>query len=315
VTTATVTGTIPVTPPATTATSPPATLTDTWTDTDGLISMRFPGSWTKSRDTSDPTNLVEFSTPGGPFVDVYVNDPQQGTIADEIQIILRNQGNSQKYTYTNQVTQDLTIAGEPAKVVSYTYTDKSDATKVFTGAWWVVNHEGRQYSIDAGPIASFRPTVEAMIASTTFPAAKVTTWLDPDKILRARYPKEWSASSDKDNALILNGANDEIHIFLSIAPVGSTTIDQEFKAIRDSGSDDGKTVRSYDPVTDTKVAGQPAKSMAYKYAPKTSPSATTGTATIWIVDYKGKRYEFFCSNITLHRPEIEAFMSSVTFLA
>jgi hypothetical protein len=177
-----------------------------------------------------------------------------------------------------------------------------------------VNHDGRQYSIAASPIGSSRSTVDTMVASVSFPAAKITTWLDPDKVMRARYPKTWSASSDKDNALILNGANDEIHIFVSIFSPGSTTIDQEFKSIRDNGSDDGKTVRTYDPVVDTKVGGQPAKSMAYKYAPKGNSGTSTGTATIWILDYEGKRYEFFCSNMTLHRPEIEGFINSVIFL-
>jgi hypothetical protein len=143
------------------------------------------------------------------------------------------------------------------------------------------------------------------------------TFTDPDNVVRVRYPSEWTAtktSTDKANALSLFGSNNEVVIFIEIYPPGSETIDQNFKRICDGGATDEKTALVYDPVRDTQVAGQTAKSMAYRYYAAGKPSVQIGTVTIWIVDHNGKRYEFSCSNIDLHRPEIEAFMNSVAFL-
>lgn len=310
--TATSAGTAPTRPP----TTPTVAAQTTWMDPDGFIGLKFPSNWKQGRDATAPSNLLELDGPDT-YMALNSEDPQQGTLAEEIAIITRNQAGSQKFNYTDQQTQDMTIGGEPAKRMTFTYTDKADAKKVYGGVWWVVNHEGRQYSIVAGPVGASRATVDAVVASVTFPPARLNTWVDADKSMRLRYPKEWTATrdaNDKDNVLKLSGSNDEIIIFVDIFAPGTTTIEQAFKTIRDGGSDDGKTNRTYDPVMDTKVGGQPAKSMAYRYTQKANPNLTPGVATIWIVDYKGKRYEFFCSNMATHRPEIEALIATVVFL-
>jgi hypothetical protein len=262
--------------------------------------------------------LVELDGPGtAPFVYVFLYDPQQGSLPDEVQIITKNQATGQKFNYTNQATQDTQVGGQPAKLLTYTYTDKTDPTKVATGAWWIVNNGGKEFAILAGPLGTSRATVDAIVGSITFGNPKTSTFTDPDGIIRLQYPAEWALSkdaADKTNLLSLNGANDEIHIFLYVYPATSETYDQEFTRVRAAESDDGKTVRTYDPAVDTKVGGAAAKSLAYKYVPKDKPTADPGIATIWLVDHNGKRYEFRCSNIASHRAEIEAVMGSVTFL-
>ncbi len=301
-----------------TATPSIAAQTATWTEQNGLLSLKYPSTWKQTRDSSDPTNLVELDGPStAPFIYIFLYDPQQGALQDEIQVIIKNQANGQKYTYTDQKTQDAQIGGQPAKVLTYTYTDKTDPTKVSTGAWWVVNNGGKQFAILAGPLGSSRADVDAIVASITFGNPKTATFTDPDGVIRLQYPTEWALSkdaADATNLLSLSGANDEVRIFLYVYPASGETYDQAFKKIRDTESNDGKTVRTYDPAVDTKVGGAPAKSLAYSYTQKDKPDLLPGIATIWLVDHNGKRYEFRCSNIASHRAEIEAVMGSVTFL-
>ncbi|MGI8856427.1 MAG: serine/threonine protein kinase [Thermomicrobiales bacterium] len=290
----------------------------TWTEQNGLLSLKYPSNWKQTRDTSDASNLVELDGPGAvPFIYVFLYDPQQGALQDEIQVIIKNQASGQKFTYTDQKTQDAQIGGQPAKMLTYTYTDKTDPTKTFTGAWWVVNNGGKEFAILASPLGSSRADVDAIVGSITFGNAKTATFTDPDGVIRLQYPTEWALSkdaADTTNLLFLSGANDEIHIFLSVYPASGETYDQALKKIRDTEANDGKTVRTYDPAVDTKVGGAPAKSLAYSYTQKDKPDLQPGIATIWLVDHNGKRYEFRCSNIASHRAEIEAVMGSVTFL-
>ena len=290
----------------------------TWTEQNGLIKVQYPSNWAQTRDNANSSNLVQLQGPSNSsFLDINLNDPQQGTIADEMQIIVKNQQTSTKFSYSDQKMTDTQIAGEPAKQLAFTYTDKTDASKSAQGIWWVVNHGGKQFSILASPIGSRKAEIDAIVGSLTFGNGKTMTWTDPDGVIRAQYPSDWQGTkdaSDKSNALSLTGSNNEIRIFVEIFTPGTETIDQNFKRIRDTASDDGTTVRVYDPVLDTKVGGKPAKSLAYRYTPKASPNNPAGIATIWIVDYNGKRYQFSCSNMASHRAEIEAFINSVTFL-
>ena len=135
--------------------------------------------------------------------------------------------------------------------------------------------------------------------------------------MRAQYPAEWTRLTDKadnTNILSLSGANDEIHIFIYTYAPNGKTYDQTFNDIRNRESNDTNSVRVYDPVLDTKVGGQPAKSIAYRYSMKNRPDLQPGIATIWLVDHNGKRYEIRASNMASHRAEIEAFVGSLTFV-
>ena len=159
--------------------------------------------------------------------------------------------------------------------------------------------------------------MDAIVGSITFGNPKTSTFTDPDGIIRLQYPAEWALSkdaADKTNLLSLNGANDEIHIFLYVYPASGETYDQAFTRVRAAESDDGKTVRTYDPAVDTKWAARPRNRSPTDIRRKISRPSDPGIATIWLVDHNGKRYEFRCSNIASHRAEIEAVMGSVTFL-
>ena len=171
------------------------------------------------------------------------------------------------------------------------------------------------------------PAVTATRAATGAPAPArtatpsgplpLTTFTDPSGVIRTRYPGDWRVTTDTTNTtniLSLSGANEQVHIFLYAYAPGSETYDGTFKRIRDAESNDNTTTRVYDPVLDTKVGGQPAKSIAYRYAQKDRPDLQPGIATIWLVDHGGKRYELRCSNMATHRAEIEAFINSVTFV-
>jgi len=311
------------------------------------LTAEYPADWFAYPAEKTQGRTLALSSPDGVFFNIYTVN-QAGALDQEMQFVLDNHAKDEDFKYTDAPVTDTTIGGEPAKLLSYTNVPKSDlSAKPRNGLVWIVNRGGKEFVFEGLDIKARRADVEKIVGSvaltgpaaaptvppTTSPTATVaptvtpttgptatttgsTTWTDPDGVISFKYPASWTASKEPNSTssavTISSGTAVSIRVF--IYDPGKETIDQNFQRIRDNDSDDGKTVRVYDPVLDTKVGGQPAKSIAYKYTAKDQPNSTPGIATIWFVDHNGKRYQFFCSNLATNRTQIEAVINSVTFL-
>ncbi len=168
-TVAAVTTTRPATTPTAASTPIGPVQMTTWSDPNGFLKVQYPSNWTQARDETDATNLVNFDGPNGPFVDLFIVDPQKDTIAEEVGIVIKNQAKDTQFIYTSNKTADVTVGGELAKLLTYTYTDKQDNGRSFNGAWWIVNRNGKQVGIRVGAIGQFGADVDA--TSVPFPSA------------------------------------------------------------------------------------------------------------------------------------------------
>ncbi len=97
-----------------------------------------------------------------------MDDPQQGTITDEINIIKKNQDASTDFTYTDQTITDLTIGGEQAKSITYTFASKTDAANSGPGQWWIANHGGKQFSFRSNFPGNHQAEINAILSSVIF---------------------------------------------------------------------------------------------------------------------------------------------------
>jgi len=326
--------------------------TTKWADTAKLLTAEYPADWFAYPDDKAQDRSLALSSPDGVFFNIYAFDTTS-TVDEEMQAILDNHAKATDFKYTDTPVTDVTIAGEPGKFLSYTYVPASDpSAKARNALVWVVNHGGKEFAFQAldtkarradiekivgsvaftgpsatatpraTPVPTARPTVVATDTpkpqrTPTVSAQSLTTWSDPDGVIKFQYPSSWTASkvaNSPSSAVLVSDANGVVGVSVFIYDPGTETIDQNFQRIRDTASNDGKTVRVYDPVLDTKVGGLPAKSVAYRYTPIDQPNSTPGIATIWIVDHNGKRYEFFGSDVAVGRAQIEAVIGSVVFL-
>lgn len=325
--------------------------TTKWADPAKLLTAQYPADWFAYPEDKAQGRSLALSSPDGVFFNIYAFDTTL-TVGEEMQFILDSHAKATDFKYTDTPVTDVTVGGEPGKFLSYTYVPTSDpGAKARNGLLWVVNRGGKEFvfegidikarradiekivgsvaftgpSVTAVPRVTSTPTPRAVTPATPTPAPvrtptpatqSFTTWLDPNGVIKFQYPSSWTAAKEPNSSTSLvtvrDGTVASVRIF-TYDP-GQETIDQNFQRIRNLESNDGTTVRVYDPVLDTKVGGQPAKSMAYRYTPKDQPNSPAGIATIWIVDHNGKRYEFFCSNLATRRAQIEAVMNSVVFL-
>ncbi|MHB8646809.1 MAG: protein kinase domain-containing protein [Thermomicrobiales bacterium] len=325
--------------------------TTKWADSAQLLTAEYPADWFAYPDDKLQGRSLALSSPDGVFFNIYVFDTAP-TVDEEMQSILDNHAKATDVKYTDAPVTDATVAGEPGKVLSYTYVPTSDpGAKARNGLVWVVNHGGKQFIFQGLDIKARRADIEKIVGSVTFtgPAATVApqatpiptprstvvptntpkpqptptsgsqalrTWVDPNGALKFQYPSAWTESKDTTVAtnIITVGDGNTVGIRVFAFDPGTDTIDESFQRLRDRDSNDGTTIRVYDPVLDTKVGGLPAKSVAYRYTAKDKPNDTPGIATIWLVDHNGVRYQFSCSNLATNRAQILAVIDSVVFL-
>ena len=321
--TATVRPTTPTTAPTPRATTPPVPASvgfTPYTDPKNLVRFQYPNGWTTSKTTGEASNIVAFNGPDDLFFWAYINDPQQGTVADEIGFIRTNQDTSTDFTYTNQKVTDLTINGEAAKTITYAFASRTDTTNKGLGQWWTVNHAGKQFTFKINNPGAHQAEVNAVIASTLFSNGgsfpNIAAWSDPKSLVAIQYPSTWTVTTDsavKASVLELDSAADPTFFVDIYDPQTAGTINEEIQAIRTTHSKDTKFTYTDSPVSDTKVGGEPAKTFTYTYVAKDKPG-TTFSQQVWEVNHNGKEYVFTSNTSQSHKTEIDAIVASTTFL-
>jgi serine/threonine-protein kinase len=293
----------------------------TFVDPKKLVRLQYPSAWKPTRLAGDDTNVLELDGPDNLFFWAYVDDPQQGTITDEINIIKKNQDASSDFAYTNQTITDLSIAGEQAKSIAYTFTSKTDATNTGPGQWWIANHGGKQFSFRSNYSGSHQAEITAILTSVVFSTngafAATMTWTDPKGLVKVQYPNGWTVTQDtnvKTNVLELDGPDGTFFYLDIYDPQTGTNPSDEIADVRSSHAKDTTFTYVDGPVVDTKVGGEPAKTFPYTFTAKDKPSAAPLTGVIWDVNHNGKEYLITGDANAAHKPDLDAIVSAITFL-
>jgi hypothetical protein len=293
----------------------------TFVDPKKLVRLQYPSAWKPTRLAGDDTNVLELDGPDNLFFWAYVDDPQQGTITDEINIIKKNQDASSDFAYTNQTITDLSIAGEQAKSIAYTFTSKTDATNSGPGQWWIANHGGKQFSFRSNYSGSHQAEITAILGSVAFSTngafAATMTWTDPRGLVKVQYPNGWTVTQDtnvKTNVLELDGPDGTFFYLDIYDPQTGTNPSDEIADVRSSHAKDTTFTYVDGPVVDTKVGGEPAKTFPYTFTAKDKPSAAPLTGVIWDVNHNGKEYLITGDANAAHKPDLDAIVSAITFL-
>jgi len=293
----------------------------TFTDPKNLIRLQYPASWKATKLANDATNVLELDGPDNVIFLVYIDDPQQGTIADEIQIIKKNQETNTNFTYSDQKISDTTIGGEPAKTMAYTFVSKTDAKNAGPGQWWVANHGGKQFSFRSNFPGNHQTELNAILGSVVFASngafPKTTSWTDPKGLVELRYPSGWTVTIDANvssNVLELDGPDGTFFFVDIYDPQTGTSVADEVQNIRSVHAKSTQFTYVDGPVSDTTVSGEPAKTFPFTYTAKNKPGATTFNGQIWEVNHGGKEYLLTANAGAAHKAEIDAIISSITFL-
>jgi len=163
------------------------------------------------------------------------------------------------------------------------------------------------------------PTLTAaMLPGTSRPASSttLTTWSDTGGNVKLQYPAGWKESRDSgntDNELKLTADNVSVFVNIDTAPLG--TLDDEIVSFRKTHGDANKQFTyTYNTPAMTRVGGETARSISYSFVLTGVANDKPSQGTYWVVDHKGKRYLFQCSDLVVHNAEIQAMIASVTFL-
>jgi serine/threonine protein kinase len=291
----------------------------TWTDPKNLVRLQLPAAWKQTKIAGDDTNLIELDGPDDVYFWLFLNDPQQGTIQEEIDIIKKNQDTSTDFTYTNQKFSDLTIAGQPAKTFTYDFASKKDTTNKGTGQWWVLNLSGKQWSFKLNNGGTHQKEVDAIVNSAVFAANgsfPSRVWTDPKGLVRIKHPENWKETIDdtfQGNYLELDSP-DDTYFYVDIFD-NAKALDAEVNEYLTGHKNSTKLTYTDGPVSDTKVGGEAAKTFTFTYVPKDKPSSATQTGQIWVVNHGGKEYVLTADNLTpQQKATIDAIVASLVFL-
>jgi eukaryotic-like serine/threonine-protein kinase len=312
---------VPATAAPTVAITPGPNGQATFVDPKKLLRLQYPSAWKPTRLASDDTNVLELDGPDNLFFWAYVDDPQQGAITDEINIIKKNQDTSSDFTYTNQKITDLTIGGEPAKSIAYTFTANADTTNTGPGQWWVANHGGKQFSFRSNFSGSHQAEINAILGSVVFSTngafAATTSWTDPKGLVKVQYPNGWTVTQDtnvKSNVLELDGPDGTFFYLDIYDPQTGASPSDEIADVRSSHAKDTTFTYTDGPVVDTKVGGEPAKTFPYTFTAKDKVGAAPLSGVIWDVNHNGKEYLITGDANAAHKADLDAIVSSITFL-
>ena len=326
------------TPPAVTPTRGATTAATgaltTWSDKNGLVKLQYPAAWNAVNDQKYALQ-IESTTDGTLFVDIF---DQTGTPDDDLASYRDIHSKSTTYNYADGPPTDAQIGNRAGRYMFYTYTPKDKPTETHNGAIWVVNNGGKTFEFRSSDYGTHRDDYETIIKGVTFtapasssapqptaataaskptatPAAALATWTDRTGTVRLQYPNSWAAkedNSDPNQILILDGGPKIGFDVYAANPTG--TIDSRLLFLKAAGLSSKSNDYEYDAPVDVTIAGQPGKSMTYRYRPKNQPDAKQGVGTVWIVDHNGKRYEFTGSNIAVAADEINGVISTIKFL-
>jgi hypothetical protein len=289
-----------------------------WTDPGNLVRLQLPKAWKQTKIADDNSNLIELDGPENVYFWLFFYDPQQGSIMDELGFVRQNQDASTEFTYSNQKITDTTIAGQPAKTMTYDFVSKSDATSKGDGQWWIVNVGGKEFAFKSNNNGNHQKDLNAIINSAVFAtngsfASRV--WTDPKGIVRITHPDAWKETIDSSfqgNFLELDGPNDT-YFYVDIFD-GSKTLDAEINEYLTGHKNNQKISYTDGPVSDLKIGGEAAKTFSFTYAQKATPTDTM-TGQIWIVNHGGKEYVLTVDNATpQQQAAIDAIVASLVFL-
>lgn len=146
--------------------------TDSWTDPENRVMVRFPADWQKDTfDTHDENSTLEKSQPllqlTGPdrvrfSVTIYLSAQ---TLDEDVRAFRDAGTNDPKIAFRPDPTQDVTVGGEPAKRLTGSYTQNGETILV---AVWFVDHGGKRFALSADRIGTHRDTIDAIVVSTSF---------------------------------------------------------------------------------------------------------------------------------------------------
>ncbi len=291
-----------------------------FTDPKNLVRLQYPAGWKATKVADDATNILELDGPDNVIFLAYINDPQQGTITDEIQIIKKNEDTSTTFTYSNQQITDTMIGGEPAKALAYTFLSKSDATNTGPGQWWVANHGGKQFSFRSNFPGSHQAELNAILGSVIFANngvfSSTKTWTDPKGLVQLQYPNGWTVTTDSavsSDVLELDGPDNTFFFVDIYDPQTAATISDEIADVRSGHAKATKFTYVDGPVSDVQVGGEPAKTFTFTYTAKDTPGATTYNGQIWDVNHNGREFLLTANVGGAHTAEIDAIIASIAF--
>ncbi|MHB8646534.1 MAG: serine/threonine protein kinase [Thermomicrobiales bacterium] len=301
----------PTAPPAATAAPFPGP-TIKWTDPKGVVTFQYPSGWTpQTLDTSDPTGVLILKSPDGLFFYVDIYDPQQGSIAQEIQFARDNHAKNAKFTFTDGPVMDVTVGGEPAKMMSSSYVSKAIPNQTpGTEKAWAVNHVGREVFFDAQVIGNHGAEVAAMIGSVSFAAV----WADPAGLVKLQYPLGWSVTTDTTdprNVLELVSP-DGVFFYLDIYDPQQGTLAEEIGFVQTNHAKSTQFTYTDTGVTDVRIGGEDGRSLSYSYTAKNNPTAIS-VGQAWTVNHGGKQFFFSGTIVPTRRAEIEFVIASIVF--
>jgi len=298
----------------------------TWAGPDGRLKLQFPSTWTISRGTDDQDNILRLDGPDGVRLNVYQYKPGV-SLLQEFQDFRSSDLKCADASSMCGVVMDVMVGAEPAKYSEGGFSGTNGDPTAY--AYWLVDHLGVRYEFELLNVGKHRAEGQALINSVVFltptkptttvapkpVAAAITTWTDFTGTVRLQHPTLWKETLDTTNSEnVLKLTADSVSIYVNVA-TPSGTLDDEIAYFRKTHGDVNKqfTYTYNTPVT-TKVAGEPAKSISYSYVIANDPNDKPSVGTYYVVDHKGQRYTFQCSDFVPHRAEIEALIASVMFL-
>ena len=143
-----------------------------WTDPENRVTVRFPADWQKDTfDTRDENGTLDKAQPllqlTGPdrvrfSVTIYVSTK---TLDEDVQSF-RNAGASDpKVAFKPDPTQDATVGGERARLVTGTYTQSSETVAL---AVWFVDHGGKRFGFTGDRVGTHRGDIDTIVGGITF---------------------------------------------------------------------------------------------------------------------------------------------------
>jgi len=170
----------------------------------------------------------------------------------------------------------------------------------------------------SAPMFAAVTAVPTLLTTSRAPSnTALTTWSDTAGTVKLQYPTGWKDSRDttvSDNALKLTA--DSVSVFVGIDDTSSAnSLDDEIVYFRKThGEANPQFTYTYNTPAVTSVGKEAARSISYSYVLANATNDKPRLGTYWVVDHKGKRYTFQCSDLAVHRSEIEAMIASITFL-
>ncbi len=158
-------------------------------------------------------------------------------------------------------------------------------------------------------------------APSAGPAGMLATYTEPAGGIRFQYPANWRATlptTDTDRDLTLESPNGLIFSLIVIeGPTGTPlpTVDEVAQEIRDSQTNSRQFAYTVGMLQDATVAGERGKSYEYTFVEQANRTMMPRRGMYWLISRDARVYVFQASNVEAGRPDVEAILNSVMFMA